>query len=93
MAWNKDQEGEEDDIKEKCAVKSILKAKMINNYKYIKREVEILKKLDNPNIVKLYCVYQDNKYFHIIMELCEGGELFQYICANPFTEVKAAFYF
>ena len=42
-------------------------------------EVEILKILDHPNIVQLVEVFEDDQYFCIIMELLEGGELFQQI--------------
>lgn len=42
----------------------------------LKRELEILKTLDHPNIIKLYEVYQDMDFFHLVMEYCGGGELF-----------------
>jgi serine/threonine protein kinase len=35
--------------------------------------------MDHPNIVKLYDVYEDAKYMHIIMEYLSGGELFDEI--------------
>ena len=39
-------------------------------------EIELLKRLDHPNILKLYEVFQDEKRIYIITELCTGGELF-----------------
>ena len=39
-------------------------------------EVEILRKLDHPNIVKIIEVIEDPRNFNIITELCTGGELF-----------------
>ena len=36
-------------------------------------ELEIMKSLDHPNIIKFYEVYEDQTYFHLVMELCEGG--------------------
>lgn len=36
----------------------------------------ILKKLDHPNIVKLYETYEDESYLYLVEDLCEGGELF-----------------
>lgn len=33
----------------------------------IKRELQIIKSLDHPNIVKFYEIYQDNEHFHIVM--------------------------
>ncbi|CAG9324500.1 unnamed protein product [Blepharisma stoltei] len=56
-------------------------------------EVNILKKLDHPNIIKVFEVYQDTRYLCIVTELCTGGELFDRIKeANPFTENQAARY-
>ena len=50
--------------------------------------------VDHPHIIKLYAVYEDAKYFHIVMELCEGGELFDRIVEKLyFSEQEAAFHF
>jgi calcium-dependent protein kinase len=35
--------------------------------------------VDHPNIIKFYEVYSDAKYYRIVMEYCEGGELFQHL--------------
>ena len=57
----------------------------------LQREIGILKKLDHPNIVKLYEVYEDAKYVNIIMEQCQGGELFDRIMEiGSYNEVSAA---
>ncbi|KAI9128916.1 hypothetical protein K1719_000399 [Acacia pycnantha] len=37
---------------------------------------------DHPNIVKLKATYEDNENVHLVMELCEGGELFDRIVAR-----------
>ena len=37
----------------------------------IKKESEILKKLNNDNIIKYYESFEENNYFFIIMEYCE----------------------
>ena len=39
-------------------------------------EINILKNLDHPNIVKIYEYFEDDKRFYIITEICTGGELF-----------------
>jgi calcium-dependent protein kinase len=41
--------------------------------------VENLKKLDHPNILKVYEFYQDKDFLYIVTELCSGGELFDRI--------------
>ena len=43
--------------------------------KDIIKEVEILISLDHPNIIKFYEYYIDDEFFHIIMEICTGGDL------------------
>jgi calcium-dependent protein kinase len=45
----------------------------------LRREVRILLKMDHPNIVNLFAVYEDTKYFHLLMNMCAGGELFDRI--------------
>jgi len=43
----------------------------------LKHEIEILKKLDHPNILKLYEIFEDEKKVLSGDELCTGGELFE----------------
>ncbi|KAH7647533.1 hypothetical protein FG379_000616 [Cryptosporidium bovis] len=45
----------------------------------IEAEVSVLKSLDHPNIIKIFEVYEDSDHMYIIMENCEGGELFERI--------------
>eukprot|EP01017_Pseudomicrothorax_dubius_P029782 TRINITY_DN3654_c0_g3_i8.p1 TRINITY_DN3654_c0_g3~~TRINITY_DN3654_c0_g3_i8.p1 ORF type:complete len:589 (+),score=112.24 TRINITY_DN3654_c0_g3_i8:64-1767(+) len=59
------------------AVKSIVKDKVKKESFVMLRELDILKSLSHPNIVKFYETYQDEKYFHIVMEYCSGGELLE----------------
>lgn len=35
--------------------------------------------VDHPNIIKFYEVYADHKYYRLVMEYCEGGELFEHL--------------
>jgi calcium-dependent protein kinase len=56
-------------------------------------EVNILKELDHPNIVRLYEMYQDETHYYLITEFCTGGELFDRIQKlKSFTEKMAADY-
>ena len=58
------------------------------------REVEILKRLDSPNIVKVYEYFEDSRFIYIVMDIIEGGELFDKIQeVKRFSERKAAEYF
>eukprot|EP00933_Yihiella_yeosuensis_P063488 TRINITY_DN6664_c0_g1_i2.p1 TRINITY_DN6664_c0_g1~~TRINITY_DN6664_c0_g1_i2.p1 ORF type:complete len:739 (+),score=127.97 TRINITY_DN6664_c0_g1_i2:187-2217(+) len=54
-------------------------------------EVNVMQQLDHPGIVKLYETFQDEKHFHLVMELCTGGELFDRITeAGHFSETQAS---
>lgn len=44
-----------------------------------KREIEIMKELDHPNICKLLETYDEGRKIHLVMELLDGGELFDRI--------------
>jgi len=45
----------------------------------LKREIEILKQLDHPNIIKLYDVHEENDICYMVFEYVAGGELFDFI--------------
>ena len=74
----------------KYAVKTIFKEKVKKDLHLLRRELEILKTLDHPNIVKFYEVYQDEKFFHLVMEYCSGGELLQRIVDQRHLNEKEA---
>lgn len=57
----------------------INKKKLRGNIDILKEEVNILTKLDHPNIVKYYETYDDHKFLYLVMEYCSGGELFEKI--------------
>ena len=64
------------------------KAKDVEN---LLKDVEILKKLDHPNIVKVYEFYQDEANYYIVTDYCSGGELFDRIIQEKnFNEIRAA---
>ena len=44
-----------------------------------KKEIEILMRMDHPNIIKLYEVFESDNSIYLIMEECFGGELFDKI--------------
>ena len=51
----------------------------IKNLEKFKREIEILKKMDHPNIIKLYEVFESERSLYLVMEECKGGEIFDKI--------------
>ena len=62
------------------AIKSISK-KNINekDFDEMIKEVDILSKLDHPNIIKFIETYNDEYYFHIVMEVAKGKDVFDKI--------------
>jgi len=58
--------------------------------KTLDREAEILTKATHPNCVLLYDIFDTKHHLYLVMEICEGGELFDAICENNFTEKDAA---
>ena len=64
-----------------------------NNEMEIINEINILMKMDHPNIVKIFEFYNSEKYYYLITEYCEGGSLFDLIIKNngPFTEIQASY--
>jgi calcium-dependent protein kinase len=41
----------------------------------LKNEIEVLKKIDHPNIMKIFEFFEDSKYIYIISELCGEGDV------------------
>lgn len=57
----------------------------------LKYEIDILKNLHHPCIVRLYEVFEDKTNLFLITELCDGKELFDEIVQRKrFTELEAA---
>lgn len=58
--------------------------------KLLIHEIELLKRLDHPNILKLNEVFQDEKRLYIVTELCTGGELFDEVTIRRQLEERSA---
>lgn len=55
-------------------------------------EIEILKNMDHPHILRVYETYEDSKHLYIITELVKGQDLLDEISLNEgFTEADAAY--
>ncbi|USW48814.1 Putative serine/threonine-protein kinase, active [Septoria linicola] len=57
---------------EKKAPKGVERANIL-------KEVQIMRQLDHPNIIKLIDFAESRQYYYIVLELCPGGELFHQI--------------
>ena len=71
------------------AMKQIMKNKIPNIEKF-QNEIRILAMVDHPNIVRLFEVIEDDKYFNLIQELCTGGELLKKIQTTQLKEKDIA---
>ena len=58
----------------------------------IKNEINILKTLSHPNIVKIYEFFDTPLYYYLVTEYCKKGELFAYI-TNVYNERQLAILF
>jgi calcium-dependent protein kinase len=72
------------------ALKSINGPFMVNLYLAL-REIELMKKLDHPHVIKLYEVFRGDEDLYLVMELCSGGELQEKLEAMPGMPTPAPF--
>ena len=64
----------------------------VEDDKEIFNEINILRTMDHPNILKIFEFYSNKKSYSIVTELCSGGELFQEIVdKGPFHENYSAY--
>ena len=75
------------------AMKAIRKTEDEELEKNIINEINILMKLDHPNIVKIFEFYITDTKYYLITEYCPCGSLFNFINNNngPFTEIQASY--
>eukprot|EP00929_Paragymnodinium_shiwhaense_P096471 TRINITY_DN5805_c0_g1_i1.p1 TRINITY_DN5805_c0_g1~~TRINITY_DN5805_c0_g1_i1.p1 ORF type:complete len:655 (+),score=156.12 TRINITY_DN5805_c0_g1_i1:85-2049(+) len=72
------------------AVKTICKLQLADLHAF-RTEIEIMKLMDHPNIIKLFEHFEDANNIYLVMELCSGGDLFDRIVSDKyFSEERAA---
>ena len=74
------------------AMKIIKKHENMNNL-LIKNEIDILKQLSHPNIVRIYEFYETENNFYLIDEYCACGELYNYINKSTLNEQQLSIIF
>lgn len=77
----------------KVAIKTLSKKNLTEaEITAIKDEIKILQSLDHPNIIRYHETYENEKFFYLVMEYWEGGELFDKLTSKElkFTEQDAA---
>lgn len=75
-----------------CAIKVISKAKVTGSEheKSLQREINVLAFLNHPNIVRLHDFFEDSENYYLVMDLCPGGELQEYIMKNGKVKEETA---
>lgn len=83
--------------KQERAIKTIKKLDINTDLRFKTQffnEVDILKKVSHPNIVKLFEFYEDDRSFHLVTELLKGGDLVSYLLKEgKLTEQTTAYFF
>jgi len=74
----------------KCVDKNRLKNYVENPSEFVRRELDVLRRLDHPNIVKIFETFEDLRYLYIVLELCEGGDLLSRILSMKHFNERAA---
>ena len=70
----------------------VIPAKSKTSGEKTEEEIELLRQLDHPNIVKLFEYFSDNDKYYLITEYCKGGDLFDLIKKKKkFSELSAAY--
>eukprot|EP00826_Nyctotherus_ovalis_P055974 TRINITY_DN748_c0_g12_i1.p1 TRINITY_DN748_c0_g12~~TRINITY_DN748_c0_g12_i1.p1 ORF type:complete len:315 (-),score=82.99 TRINITY_DN748_c0_g12_i1:766-1710(-) len=73
------------------AIKKIMKDRRTKGIEAsLMQEIAILKSLDHPNIVKLNEFFNDERYYYLVTEFVEGGELFDEIAKRGSLSEKVA---
>ena len=55
----------------------------------LKREIEVLKICQHPNIIKIYDLFENSDYIYIVMEYLKGGDFFNYLQERNFAITEA----
>jgi serine/threonine protein kinase len=76
----------------KFAIKIMDKKDLVKSEQTVRDEIAILKQVGHhKHIVALEDTFEDEKHFYLVMELCEGGDLFSKIVAEgKYSERRAA---
>mmetsp|Transcript_25908 Transcript_25908/g.74296 ORF Transcript_25908/g.74296 Transcript_25908/m.74296 type:complete len:548 (-) Transcript_25908:198-1841(-) len=63
------------------AVKCVLKS-LVADKQRLQHEVDIMLALDHPNVLRCFETFEDQRFVYLVLELCAGGDLFDYIARS-----------
>lgn len=71
---------------QKVAVKQVKKKNMTHIEVFQqRREIEVLKMCQHPNIISLVDIFENSDYYYIILDYMAGSDLFDYLQARDFN--------
>ena len=72
--------------KQQVAVKQVKKKNMTHIEVFQqRREIEVLKMCQHPNIISLIDIFENVDYYYIVLDYMEGSDLFDYLSARDFN--------
>ncbi|KAA8491493.1 putative myosin light chain kinase [Porphyridium purpureum] len=78
---------------EQVAVKTVQRGKFMSEkeMEFVTREIEVMKKLQHPHIIRTFNIFDSGSKVHFVMEFLAGGDLFDAIAAEQnFSEANAS---
>lgn len=74
----------------KVAIKIIKIRKIKSNFEEVMKEIQMLRQVSHPDIVKIIDIYRDSKKLYLVMEYVRGVELYDYIVSKEILEESEA---
>lgn len=59
-------------------------------YEHMRTEANLLTALNHPSIIQIYDTYEDDKYLHMVVEICKGGELYDHVVQPAKKKTKGS---
>jgi len=83
--------------KKSYALKMLSKREIIGHHQVegVMREKNIMASIDHPFVVDLRCTFQDDQHLYLLIQICQGGELFTVIhtdTSDYIPNASAVFY-
>jgi len=57
----------------------VVAAITVKDVERFEREIKVFERLSSPYVVRLHCIFQDARWLYLVMDMCKGGDLMQYL--------------
>eukprot|EP00003_Mantamonas_plastica_P004853 TRINITY_DN13907_c0_g1_i3.p1 TRINITY_DN13907_c0_g1~~TRINITY_DN13907_c0_g1_i3.p1 ORF type:complete len:677 (+),score=263.65 TRINITY_DN13907_c0_g1_i3:720-2750(+) len=78
---------------ENVAIKVMNKKHIKKSKIDVQKEIEIMKRLKHQHVIRLYDEISDSKNMYLVLELAEGGDLWDRVTQNVFDERTSHYFF